>query len=77
MEIGADIINDVSGGSFDGNMFNIIKKYDCPYILTHSRGTPQSMLEKRYLDYGDDMILVILNEIDEKINGLKDKKIFE
>jgi len=33
---GADIINDVSGGYADNKMIGIIKKYKCPYILTHN-----------------------------------------
>jgi dihydropteroate synthase len=33
---GADIINDVSGGYGDKKMFETLKKYRCPYILTHN-----------------------------------------
>lgn len=40
---GVDIINDVSGGTLDANMFDIIAKYNVPYILMHMRGTPQTM----------------------------------
>ncbi|MTK52362.1 dihydropteroate synthase [Paludibacter sp.] len=40
---GVDIINDVSGGTLDANMFEVIAKYNVPYILMHMRGTPQTM----------------------------------
>ena len=40
---GADIINDISGGSMDEDMFNTISKLKVPYILTHMRGTPSTM----------------------------------
>lgn len=43
LDIGVSIINDVSSGSIDKNMFNIISKYRVPYILTHSIGTPKNM----------------------------------
>jgi len=43
LEIGAHIINDISGGTFDPKMFEIIAAFDVPYILMHIHGTPQTM----------------------------------
>jgi dihydropteroate synthase len=40
---GADIINDVSGGTMDEQMFPTIGKLKVPYILMHMQGTPQTM----------------------------------
>lgn len=40
---GADIINDISGGTLDKNMFNTVAQINAPYILTHIQGTPQTM----------------------------------
>lgn len=40
---GAHIINDISGGTMDENMFQTIGKRNTPYILMHIHGTPQSM----------------------------------
>jgi dihydropteroate synthase len=40
---GADIINDISGGELDENMFDVIAKNRIPYILMHSKGNPQTM----------------------------------
>jgi len=77
LEIGADIINDVSGGSFDNKMQNVIKKYNCPYILMHSRGTPQTMLNKKYLNYEDNFTEVLLKEINEKVEIFRQQGISE
>lgn len=40
---GAHIINDISGGTLDGEMFSTIAKLQVPYILMHMRGNPQNM----------------------------------
>ena len=40
---GADIINDISGGTLDKNMMSVVAKYNCPYILMHMQGNPQNM----------------------------------
>ncbi len=42
-EYGADIINDISGGLFDDQMFPTVAALHTPYILMHLRGTPQTM----------------------------------
>lgn len=43
IKAGADLINDISGGLYDENMFNIIAETGVPYILNHTRGTPDTM----------------------------------
>ena len=40
---GADIINDISAGDLDKNMFTIIAKHNIPYIIMHMQNTPQNM----------------------------------
>jgi dihydropteroate synthase len=40
---GVDIINDISGGELDQNMFKTIEELKSPYIMMHMKGTPQSM----------------------------------
>jgi dihydropteroate synthase len=42
-DYGVSIINDISGGSIDQNMFGTIAKLNVPYILMHMKGTPQDM----------------------------------
>ncbi|WP_408047652.1 dihydropteroate synthase [Tenacibaculum crassostreae] len=40
---GAAIINDISGGKMDDNMFTTVAKLQVPYIMMHMQGTPQNM----------------------------------
>ncbi|WP_204104448.1 MULTISPECIES: dihydropteroate synthase [Spirulina sp. CCY15215] len=48
---GADIVNDISGGTFDEEMFPVVAKLGIPYILMHLRGTPETM--QTLTDYDD------------------------
>ncbi len=43
IESGAALINDISGGNMDSNMFETVAKLQVPYILMHMQGTPQTM----------------------------------
>ena len=42
-EYGADIINDISGGSLDNQMFRTVAQLGVPYILMHMQGEPRTM----------------------------------
>ncbi|GHT72230.1 dihydropteroate synthase [Bacteroidia bacterium] len=42
-QFGDFIVNDISGGELDLLLFETVAKLSLPYILTHSRGTPQTM----------------------------------
>tara|TARA_B110000003_G_scaffold67391_1_gene68324 strand:+ start:311 stop:1135 length:825 start_codon:yes stop_codon:yes gene_type:complete len=46
VECGADIINDISGGSLDSKMYKTIAKLNIPYIIMHMKGDPGNMMEK-------------------------------
>ncbi|HEY1063643.1 MAG TPA: dihydropteroate synthase [Daejeonella sp.] len=48
---GAAIINDISAGSMDKEMFQTIAKLGVPYIMMHMKGTPQTMSSQN--DYED------------------------
>lgn len=43
VQLGAAIINDISGGNMDSNMFATVAEVQVPYILMHMLGTPQNM----------------------------------
>jgi len=43
VKAGAHIINDISGGQLDDNMFATVARLQVPYILMHMKGTPQNM----------------------------------
>ena len=42
---GADIINDISGGTIDDTMFSTVATLGVPYVLMHMRGTPETMAQ--------------------------------
>ncbi len=48
---GADIINDISGATFDPEMLATVAKLDVPIVLMHLRGTPKTM--QQLTDYQD------------------------
>lgn len=49
-EYGADIINDISGGQFDRDMFRTVARLGVPYILMHIKGKPQTMQQAPQYD---------------------------
>ena len=46
IEMGISIINDISAGSIDDQMFSILSKYDIPYVIMHMKGKPEEMQKK-------------------------------
>ena len=56
-EFGVDIVNDVSGGTLDDEMFATVANLKVPYILMHMRGTPATMQQlTEYNDVARDVI---------------------
>lgn len=51
VRLGAAIINDIGGGTLDGEMFATVAELKVPYILMHMRGTPATM--QQLTDYSD------------------------
>jgi dihydroneopterin aldolase/2-amino-4-hydroxy-6-hydroxymethyldihydropteridine diphosphokinase/dihydropteroate synthase len=45
LKLGADIINDISGGTFDDKMYDVIAETGAPYIINHTWGTIQTMTQ--------------------------------
>lgn len=43
INLGADIINDISGGEMDQQMIETMAKHNIPYVMMHMQGTPQTM----------------------------------
>ena len=68
-ELGADIINDISGGELDKRMFATVAKLGVPYILMHMKGTPQTMQQAPHYD---DLMKEVLLYFAEKIQQLRD-----
>jgi dihydropteroate synthase len=70
LSFGADIINDVSGGEMDANMFPVVIKLNVPYVLMHMQGIPASMQKNPVYD---DVVADVLMWLGRKINHLKQK----
>ncbi|MCU0362311.1 MAG: dihydropteroate synthase [Bacteroidales bacterium] len=66
---GADIINDVSGGEADRDMFAVAADLRVPYILMHMQGTPQTMQANPLYD---DVVADILFWMSSRIERLKE-----
>lgn len=67
-DFGVAIVNDISGGNIDSNMFQTVADLHVPYILMHMRGTPQTMQQ---LNEYDDLIQNIAYYFSEKIAKLR------
>lgn len=57
-EMGVKIINDISGGTLDSEMFATVADLQVPYIMMHMRGTPQTM--QQLTDY-DNLLAELLS----------------
>ncbi len=71
LNLGADIINDVSGLCYDPNMVDLIRNSSCQIVIMHSKGTPLTMDNLcQYKDIADD----IFQNLKEKIEFLNIEK---
>lgn len=73
-DCGASIINDISGGESDTEMFSVVEKLNVPYILMHMKGNPRTMQNNPVYD---DIVADILRWFGERIfrlqsSGVKD-----
>ncbi|WKD86030.1 Dihydropteroate synthase [Polaribacter huanghezhanensis] len=71
VEAGAAIINDISGGKMDVNMFKTVADLQVPYIIMHMLGTPQSMQKNpKYEDLTKEVISFFAEQL-AKLHQLK------
>ncbi len=70
IENGADIINDISGGTFDNKMYDVVATSHVYYVLMHTSDIPEKMQSKT--NYNN-VISDIQSLIKEKINFLHQK----
>ena len=62
---GASIINDISGGDLDKNIYQISYKYKAPYIMMHMNGVPLNMQNNpKYENINHDIIKDFTSKID-------------
>ncbi len=67
INLGVAIINDVSGGEIDPEMFACVSRLKVPYILSHIKGTPQDM--SAYASYND-VAMEVVKKLSEKLQQL-------
>lgn len=65
---GVHIVNDISGGTLDKDMFATVANLQVPYILMHMRGIPETM--QTLTDY-DDIVVDVATSLGEKISALR------
>lgn len=68
IEAGAAIINDISGGDLDKDMFQTIAQLNVPYIVMHMQGTPQTMQDNPSYN---NTISEIIFDLSKKIDTLR------
>lgn len=49
-EYGVQMVNDISGGELDPDMFSVVAQLGVPYILMHMKGNPQNMQQDPHYD---------------------------
>ncbi|ADX68203.1 dihydropteroate synthase [Weeksella virosa] len=75
VEAGAHIINDVSGGTLDEQMFSTIGQLQVPYVLMHMKATPQTMqINPQYEDVVTEVNQFLLERV-QQLQRLKVKDI--
>lgn len=68
-EYGAAIINDISAGEMDPQMFGTIAQLGVPYIIMHMQGTPQNMQMNPHYD---NLLKEVFFYFSEKVQKLRD-----
>ena len=67
-ELGVDVVNDISGGTLDPDMFAAVARLRVPYILMHMRGTPSTM---QTLTEYDDVTADVITDLQRKLADLR------
>jgi len=67
-EYGVSIVNDVSGGMLDDNMYKTVSSLGVPYVLTHANLPSESMVDAHY----DDVMLEMMYYFSLRIQMLRD-----
>lgn len=66
VKVGGDIINDISGATFDSKMLSVVAQLNVPVILMHIRGTPKTM---QTLTHYQDLMGELKQFLEERIQA--------
>ena len=69
---GANWINDVTGGRRDTKILDVVAKFNCPFVITHSRGNSQNMNQ---LSNYQNVLSDVKDSLDNLINNALEKNI--
>ena len=69
-EGGAHIINDISGGTLDKNMFRTVARLRVPYILMHIQGEPHTMQQAPHYDNLEQAVFFFLSQRVDQLRQL-------
>ncbi len=69
IDVGAAIINDISAGTIDTDMFKTIGEINCPYILMHMQGIPENM--QKDVTYDGHVVTTVMDFLIEKMGQLR------
>lgn len=69
-EGGAHIINDISGGTLDKNMFRTVARLRVPYILMHIQGEPHTMQQAPHYDNLEQEVFLFLSQRVDQLHQL-------
>lgn len=67
-DIGVEMINDISGGSIDDKMFEVICKNKMAYVLMHIQGIPENMQQN---PVNGNVVEKVQNFFEQKLEVLK------
>lgn len=67
-EYAVDLINDISGGDLDPNMFETVARLQVPYILMHMQGTPGTMQQNPQYE---DLMTEICQFFSKRVEALR------
>ena len=62
---GANWINDVTGGRRDEEILDVVSEFNCPFVITHSRGNSQNMNQ---LSNYDDLLVNVSDSLESLTN---------
>ena len=70
IDLGAAIVNDISGLSYDSTLASVVAKRGVPVILMHNRGQSQQMYrEASYQNIGEEIVAELCIAIDRAVNA--------
>lgn len=76
VDAGAAMINDISAGNLDPELFDALPDLRVPYVLMHMPGRPADM-QRRTGDYGEDMVMDVWDFLAQKLVELRGRGVHD